>query len=169
MHTGKGLKILERNSRPGDPEVINLLPIMKDDLVEVCLKMLEGRLKSIDFEKLASVVTYKVPMTYGGYMKDYKGGNLINLRKAEELGKTYGGRIRIYPGSVELKDDKCYALGSRAVAVFGAAEDIGAARNISLDGIKAIEGPLWNRWDVASEQHIERSVMHMTSLRRVGA
>ena len=42
MHTGRGQKILERNSRPGDPEIMNLLPIMKDDFVEVCLKIIEG-------------------------------------------------------------------------------------------------------------------------------
>jgi phosphoribosylamine--glycine ligase len=29
MHTGKGIKILEINSRPGDPEIMNLLPIIK--------------------------------------------------------------------------------------------------------------------------------------------
>ena len=27
MHTGKGIKVLENNSRPGDPEIINLLAI----------------------------------------------------------------------------------------------------------------------------------------------
>jgi len=165
MHTGKGMKVLERNSRPGDPEIINLLPILKDDFVEVCLKIIEGRLKSIEFEKLASVVTYKVPMTYGGYMKDYGGNNLVSFEKAEDLSKKYGGRIRVYPGSVELRDGQCYALGSRTVAVFGAAGDINNAREISLDGIKAIDGPLWNRWDVASEQHIEKSIMHMKALR----
>jgi phosphoribosylamine-glycine ligase len=104
-------------------------------------------------------------MTYGGYMKDYRGNNLVSFEKAEDLSKKYGGRIRVYPGSVELRDGQCYALGSRTVAVFGAADDINNAREISLDGIKAIDGPLWNRWDVASEQHIEKSIMHMKALR----
>ena len=42
MHTGKGIKILEINSRPGDPEIMNLLPIIKDDFVDVCLRMVEA-------------------------------------------------------------------------------------------------------------------------------
>ena len=41
MHSGDGVKILEDNSRPGDPEIINILPVLKDDFVEVCLKMVE--------------------------------------------------------------------------------------------------------------------------------
>ncbi|MGQ9515250.1 MAG: hypothetical protein ACUVTL_09445 [Thermoproteota archaeon] len=165
MHTGHGLKILERNSRPGDPEIINLLPIMKDDFVEVCLKIIEGRLRNVEFERLASVVIYKVPMTYGSYMKEFKGDNRVDFRAAEELAKIHGRMIRVYPGSVELKDGTTYALSSRTVAVFGAANDIQAAREISIEGIKTIKGNLWNRWDVASEKHLNNSIKHMEMLR----
>jgi len=165
MHTSSGFKLLERNSRPGDPEIINLLPIMKDDFVEVCLKIIEGRLRGIEFEKMATVVTYKVPMTYGGYKREYAGDNLIDLTKAEGLGKIYDGRIRIYPGSVELRDGRSYALGSRTVAVFGAGENIQEAREVSLEGIGSIVGPLWNRLDVGSKEHIKNSVSHMGRLR----
>jgi len=44
MHTGKQLKILEDNSRPGDPEIINILPVLKDDFVDICFRMVEGSL-----------------------------------------------------------------------------------------------------------------------------
>jgi len=166
MHTYIGFKILERNSRPGDPEIINLLPILKDDFVEVCLKIIEGRLRGIEFEKMASVVTYKVPMTYGGYKNEYAGDNLIDLTKAEGLEEAHGGRFRVYPASVELRGDRCYALGSRAVAVFGAGESIQLARDLSLEGITAVKGPLWNRSDIASEGHLGNSIRHMEALRK---
>jgi phosphoribosylamine--glycine ligase len=165
MHTGHGLKILERNSRLGDPESINLLPIIKDDFVDICLKMLDGRLRGIEVDKLATVVTYKVPMTYGGYAREYAGDNHVDLSKAEVLTRKYGDRIRIYPGSVELRDGECYSLGSRAVAILGAAEDIKAAREISLEGTRAVLGPLWNRSDIASEGHLSKSSVHMGVLR----
>jgi phosphoribosylamine-glycine ligase len=32
MHTKSGLKILECNSRPGDPEIQNILPALKSSL-----------------------------------------------------------------------------------------------------------------------------------------
>ena len=66
-----GIKILEINSRPGDPESINLFPIIKDDFVDVCFKMIEGNLGSVGLEKVATVLTYKVPADYGGYMRVY--------------------------------------------------------------------------------------------------
>lgn len=166
MHTNTGFKILERNSRPGDPEIINLLPIMKDDFVEVCLKIIEGRLRGIEFEKMATVVTYKVPMTYGGYKREYAGDNRIDLTKAEGLEKIHGDRFRIYPASVELRDGRCYALGSRTVAVFGAGESIQLARDMSLEGIRAVRGPLWNRSDIASEGHLRNSISHMEALKK---
>jgi len=170
MHTSDGLKILERNSRPGDPEIMNLLPIMKDDFMEVCLKILEGRLRGIEFDRMATVVTYKVPMTYGGYMRGYSGDNRIDLNKAEGLKEIYGNRIRTYPGSVEIKDGQCHALGSRGVAVFGAGENIQEAREVSIEGIKSIIGPLWNRSDVGSEEHLMKSINHMVKLRKgIGA
>ena len=65
MHTGRGFKVLERNSRGGNTEQINILTTMKDDFVEVCLRMIEGRLRAIKFSNRASVVTCVVPEEYG--------------------------------------------------------------------------------------------------------
>jgi phosphoribosylamine--glycine ligase len=174
MHTGKGSKILENNSRPGDPEIINVLPIMKDDLVDVCYRILEGNLTHIALEKAATVVTYKAPPNYGGYADAFP--SLVNpeevdkpvdLKKAYALSKKYGDKIRVYPGSMELRGNENFALKSRAVCVVGVGEDIQAARQISLEGVAAIKGgALWHRTDVASEQHIESSIKHMDALRR---
>jgi phosphoribosylamine-glycine ligase len=91
----------------------------------------------------------------------------VDLKKAYELSKKYGDKIRIYPGSMELRGSENFALKSRAVCVVGVGEDIQAARQISLEGVAAIKGgALWHRTDVASEQHIEKSVKHMDALRR---
>jgi len=173
IHTGKGPKILENNSRPGDPEIQNILPILKDDFVDVCFKILEGNLTRIELEKAATVLMYKVPPNYGGYSsifpnlvnKEYI-GKPVNLTKAYELTRKYDDRIRVYPASMELRDSETYALKSRAVCVIGIGENIDEARQISLEGIKAIKGgALWHRTDIASKQHIEKSIRHMEELR----
>jgi phosphoribosylamine--glycine ligase len=174
MHTGKETKILENNSRPGDPEIINILPILKDDFVDTCFKILEGNLARIEVEKAATVVTYKVPPNYGGYMDTFpqrvdKGeiGKPVDLTKAYELTEKYGDKIRVYPAAMELRNGETYALKSRAVGVVGVGENIETARQISLEGIKAIKGgALWHRTDIASKQHIEKSIKHMEELRR---
>jgi len=173
IHTGKGPKILENNSRPGDPEIQNLLPVLKDDFVDVCYKILDGKLTKIEFEEKATVVTYKVPPNYGGYATVFpervdrnEMDKPVNLSGARKLGEKYGGRIRIYPASMELREGKTYALKSRAVCVVGVGDDIQSARDLSLEGIKAIKGgALWHRNDIASREHIEKSVRHMKKLR----
>jgi len=173
IHTGRGSKILENNSRPGDPEIQNLLPIMKDDFVDVCFKILDGNLTRVEFEEKATVVTYKAPPNYGDYINAFPErvdrGDIdkpVDLSEAHRLSEKYGDKIRIYPASMELKEGKTYALKSRAVCVVGVADDIQKARELSLEGIKAINGgALWHRNDIASKEHIERSVRHMEKLR----
>ena len=174
MHTGKGIKILEINSRPGDPEIMNLLPVIKDDFAEVCLRMIDGNLKSVEMEKSATVLTYKVPPDYGGYSEVHANildksavGGPVDLSKAEALSKKYGDKIRIYPGSMELRDGNVYALKSRAIGILGIGDDIEEARTISQEGAKAITGgALWNRTDVAAKDHIAKSVKKMEQLRK---
>ena len=174
IHTVSGPKILENNSRPGDPEIQNILPILKDDFVDVCFKILEGNLTHVELDKAATVVTYMAPANYGGYVNVFPNrvnedevGKPVDLSKAHGLSRKYGERIRVYPASMELQDHGTYALKSRAVCVVGAGDSIETARDISLEGVNAISGgALWHRTDVASKQHIEKSVMHMEELRR---
>jgi phosphoribosylamine--glycine ligase len=174
MHTGAGLKILENNSRPGDPEIINILPILKDDFVDVCFKILEGNLTRVELEKAATVLTYKVPPGYGGYAAVFPSmvdkaavDTPVDLSKAYALASEYGDRVRVYPAAMEVRDRQVYALQSRAVGVLGVGANIEEARQVSLEGVRAIKGgALWNRMDIASKQHIAQSVSHMERLRR---
>ena len=167
IHTEDGPKILEINSRPGDPEIINLLPIMKDDFVDVCFKLMGGFLTRLEFEPKATVVTYAVPEPYPA--KDGR-KRKVDLSAAYRLMEEYGEeRMRIYPASMEMNDDgNMYALGSRTVCVVGIGDSLHEAREISLKGIKAIvtrsEG-LRYRTDVASRGHINKSIEHMKELR----
>ena len=176
IHTREGPKILENNSRPGDPEIQNILPVLKDDFVDVCFKILDGNLTRVELKKAATVVTYKVPPNYGGYMKAFP--NLVNkeeinkpveLAEAYKLKEKYGEKIQIYPASMELREGKTYALKSRTVCVIGVSDNIEEARKISLEGIRAIKGgALWYRTDIASKEHIAKSVKHMERLRGGG-
>jgi len=175
MHTQSGPVILENNSRPGDPEIINLLPILKDDFVDVCFRMIEGSLTRVNLDRKATVVIYKVPPGYGGYVDafpDRVDGSQIEMpviiEEAEKLSAKHGESIRIYPASMELRDDgQTYALTSRAVCSVGIGDTIEAAREISLEGLATIRGgALWNRTDIASKEHIGRSIRHMEQLRK---
>ncbi|MFH1788513.1 MAG: hypothetical protein ABH834_03955 [Candidatus Altiarchaeota archaeon] len=173
MHTKGEPKILEINSRPGDPECMNVMVGLDSDFVDVCYAMLEGKLKKVKMKPKATVVTYKVPPTYGGFDKKYprkvaekEVGGIVDLNGAYELVEKTGGAIRVYPGSMEIREDGIHSLKSRAVACVGLGDSIEAARENSLKGLSAIKGgALWHRSDVASASHIKKSVEHMNSLR----
>jgi phosphoribosylamine--glycine ligase len=173
IHTAKGPKLLENNSRPGDPEIQNILPILKDDFVDICYRIIEGNLTNVNVEQKASVVTYKAPPSYGGYALAFPSqinqdemNTPVSLEEAEKLSRKHGDNIRIYPGSMELKNEEVHALSSRAVCVVGIADSIQTAREISLEGVRAIKGgALWNRNDIASREHVAKSIEHMRQLR----
>jgi len=174
IHDGKDSKILENNSRPGDPEIQCLLPILKDDFVDVCYRILEGNLTKVSFESKAAVATYKAPPNYGGYATTYP--NRVNtsevnapvdLSEAQKLVSEQEGNMRVYPGSMEVREDSnAYALSSRTVCVVGIGDNIEEARGVSLEGIGAVKGgALWHRNDIASTEHIAKSIEHMNRLR----
>jgi phosphoribosylamine--glycine ligase len=166
MHTGRGPKILEVNSRPGDPEIMNILPVLRDDLVDLCYAILDGSLRQVRLRRAATVVTYKVPPTYGGRTAPVASDTEVILDRAYRLPPVDGRRVHVYPGSMTTRDGRAHALTSRTVAAVGVAEDLAAARSQSLRGLRAIEGGgLWHRTDIASSAHIARSVEHMARLR----
>ncbi len=174
IHTAEGPKILEINSRGGDPEIQNILTLARGDLVEACYKMIDGELTSFPFKKKASVLTYKAPYGYGGFDTQYpekieqsQRGAPVDLSALEQLQKDHDGDLYAYPGSMEVRDDgKNYPLSSRAISVIAHADSIDAARELSLEGIKAVKGGgLWHRTDIASNDHIQESIGHMKRLR----
>jgi len=161
-----GLKVFEINGRPGDPEIMNLMPILEGDFVDTCFDIINETLTKLEFKEMATVVTYAVPMTYGGYRKRCSCDKRIDLTETYGLSQSLNGNLRVYPGSMELREDgKTYALGSRAVACVGLGDSIVSARGVSLDGVATIDGPLWNRVDIASNEHIQKSIGNMKALR----
>ncbi len=163
-----GLKVFEINSRPGMPEIQNLMPILEDDFVDVCFNILHGNLTDLHFEAQATVVTYKVPPTYGEKIKEYTGDKRVDLTVVNKMTERLETRMRVYPCSMELRNGDTFALRSRTVCVVGIGDDIPGARKISLQGIDAITGGnLWSRTDIASEEHIKRSIAHVEKLRTI--
>jgi len=174
MHSAEGPKILEINSRPGDPEIQNILPLVDQDFVEVCLNMIDGSLHSVRVKPLSSVVIYKVPPSYGGYSKQFPDrvstheiDSPIDLDVALKLVEKNPENLRLYPGSMEIRSDgRPYSLSSRTISSVGMAARMEEARELSLETIgKVLGGSLWHRSDIASSDHVGKSIEHMKQLR----
>jgi phosphoribosylamine--glycine ligase len=67
MLTGRGVRVIEFNARFGDPECMNVLPLLKNNFVDVCWHIINGSLDkaNIEFMEKATVCKYIVPKNYG--------------------------------------------------------------------------------------------------------
>ena len=167
MHTARGFKVLERNSRGGNTELVNVLTTMYDDFVDACFRMTDGTLKGLRFSDMASVVTCAVPLAYGdGASPPKKGPAIVDFEAADALASGSAGALRVYPMDVRLEDGKTMMGQSRTAAVVGVSRTSRSARKSSLEGLAALRGPLRWRDDIASDKDILGSAGHLASLRR---
>lgn len=159
MLTESGPRLLEYNVRFGDPEAMNVLSLMKDDLSEVCLSIFDGTLKKVGFEPKATVCKYLVPR---GYPKNPTVGACVNVDEAAIGGKG----ARIYYASVEERGGKTYTSTSRSLALIGVARSIYEAEEIAEGAISSLNpGKLSYRSDIGKERLIERRITHMREIR----
>lgn len=165
MHTGPGFKILERNSRGGNTESINLYVTLEDDLADVCFRMIDGSLRGLKFRKQASVVACVVPKYYGTSESSLISDGEISLARAAALQKKHDQNVRVFPMDVRVEGGRTLHGSSRCVAVVGIADDPEEARNFSLLAVRQIGGELRHRKDIASKEDILRSCEHMEKLR----
>jgi phosphoribosylamine--glycine ligase len=153
--TADGVKLIEYNTRLGDPEAMNVLPIMRNDFVDVCFGIVQGNLRKIrpDFSEQATVCKYVAPRGYPS-----------NPAKGEKIDVFKPGRSSIYYASVEERDGVLEMLGSRALAFVGISPDIGIAEQIAQQGIDSVRGPIFFRSDIGTKALIEKRISHMARL-----
>jgi phosphoribosylamine--glycine ligase len=163
MITASGVKLIEYNARFGDPEAMNILPLLRTDFIDVCLAIIEGGLDRLDigFEKKATVCKYVVPRGYG-LPADHPEAASTSSRI--EIGPVHGARL--YYSSIDRRDDGLYMTSSRAIGVVGIADDLAEAERIAEKAVSAIRGPVDHRSDIGTEPLIRRRVDHMNKLRK---
>ncbi len=160
--TAEGVKLIEYNARFGDPEAMNILPLLKTDFIDVCRAIIDGTLDRIEivFEKKATVCKYVVPKGYG-LPQDHPDAASISSRI--EIGDVRGARL--YYSSIDQKSDGLYMTSSRAIGVVGIAEDLAEAERIAEGAVSAIRGPVDHRPDIGTEPLILKRIHHMQRLR----
>ncbi len=158
MKTAKGLKLIEYNSRFGDPEAMNVLPLLKGNLVDICWAIINGNLsQNFEFEKKATVCKYLAPDGYPVNPKKDESVK-INKKKIDEIGAKY------YYASVYREGENIYTTTSRAIGVLGIADSLENAEKIAEAGVECIEGKLFHRKDVGTRKLLQKRIDHMNSL-----
>ncbi len=157
MATADGVKLIEYNARFGDPEAMNVLPLLDADFIEICNSIADGTLNSVDvqFQNKATVCKYAVPEGYPEKPVKGKPIDVSNVVNTDDL----------FYASVDIQNGQLVEAGSRTVAVVGIANTISQAEKIAENEISAVEGPLFHRTDIGSMQLVKKRVEHMDSLR----
>lgn len=124
--------VIEYNCRLGDPETEVVIPRLKNDLVDIFIKLGEGKLNEVVIEEDPRTAT-TIMLTAGGYPGDYKKGDAINLPEitSEES--------MVFHAGTQLIDNQLVTNGGRVLALTSFGSDIPSAIKISNKNAEAIE------------------------------
>ena len=156
ISTANGVKLIEYNARLGDPEAMNVLPLLDSCFIDICNGIVDGNLSHVDvqFKAKATVCKYAVPQ---GYPDNPIRGIPIEISDVQNP-------EQLFYASVDIKDGQLILGGSRAVAAVGIADNISSAEEIAEKNISAIEGPVFHRTDIGTNKLIQNKLDHMLSL-----
>ncbi len=162
MATRDGLRVLEYNARFGDPETMNVVPLIEGDFLAICMAVATGTLARtpVTFRRRATVCKYVVPE---GYPDDPVKNEVLDLSGMP----TTGDDLRVYAAALRKDDDGHIVMtGSRALAVVGIADSIPAAADIAEEAIGTVRGRVMHRRDIGSPALLQRRIDHLAALRR---
>ena len=128
MITKKGVYLLEYNMRMGDPETQAVLPLLKNDLLDIIESCFEKKLykHKLEWEDMYSCCVVAVS---GGYPGEYKKGIEISLDKSNDL---------IFFGGTEKSGNKFLTSGGRVLNVVGKGKSLEDARKEAYENIKKV-------------------------------
>lgn len=132
MRTDKGMKVVEYNSRFGDPETQVILPMLKTDLMDIFEAVTDERLSDIkiEWEDGACVC---VVLASGGYPLGYAKGKEIIIG-------NIGDAVLVHAGTA-VKDGKLVTNGGRVLGVVAKGKTVEEARKKAY---KAAENVHWD-------------------------
>ncbi|HEX3037746.1 MAG TPA: phosphoribosylamine--glycine ligase [Oscillospiraceae bacterium] len=133
MLTKDGPKVIEYNSRFGDPETQVVLPRLKTDFVDILMAVVEERLQDQPIEWSTDAAACVV-MASKGYPASYPKG--IEISGFNSDGQIDGSTV--YHAGTVRKDGKFYTNGGRVLGVTALGKDLNEALKKAYDGVSKI-------------------------------
>jgi phosphoribosylamine--glycine ligase len=160
---GRRVRLIEYNCRFGDPEVLNVLPLLETDFVDICRGIVSGELTDnmVKFQRKATVCKYIVPKSYP-VSKDQRGEPVI----FPDPDPNPDPKLRLYFGDICGDDGGTLRLGgSRSAGVVGIGETIEEAEKIAEEYCKQIKGLVRHRRDIGTRALIEKRMLMLDGKR----
>lgn len=148
MVTPNGPKVLEYNTRFGDPETQTVLPLLTadTDLAEIFLACAGGYLDSVSITLKPNVYSTTVVMAAGGYPGSYKKGDVITVDK-----EAFGDDRYVFHAGTAVNDKgEIVTAGGRVIAATAVADTLENAVKKAYEGVSHIHFTgKYNRNDIA--------------------
>jgi len=159
MATAQGPRLLEYNVRFADPEGINVLLLLEDDLGKVFERLLDGTLPaSVKFAHEASVCKVLAPPGYGTNPKT--GGALaVSAKDVQAAG------AHLFWGAVEEREQGTFLTSSRAATIAARDRQLSKAEAHVEDALKFVRGDVSVRHDIGTESLVAHYTDRMAKLR----
>ncbi|MDP6575154.1 MAG: phosphoribosylamine--glycine ligase [Candidatus Peribacteraceae bacterium] len=156
--TKTGVKVIEYNCRLGDPEALNIMPLLESDFVSICLSMLDGSLSKdmVKFANKATVCKYITPESYP-VSKDQKGERIILPPVPDN--------VVVFHGDLSEDQEGLLLGGSRTAGVVGLGATIEQAEHLAQAFCEQVTGPVRFRPDIGSDALIQQRVLQAKSIR----
>jgi len=131
MITNADIKVLEYNARFGDPETQVVLPKLKNDLLEIFGKIIDGTLDEAKIEWDDDECVCVIAAS-GGYPQSYQKGLPIEISDIDK-------DVLIFHAGTAFKDGKLVTNGGRVLGVTAKGRTIEEAREKAYKNIKKIK------------------------------
>lgn len=129
MLTKDGVKVIEYNSRFGDPETQVVLPLLDGDLLDIMEAVVDEKLDSVSFSWIDAAAVCVV-MASGGYPKKYGKGYVISFGD--------GITSRIYHAGTAIKDGMVVTSGGRVLGVTAIGSTVAEAAADAYEDVEKI-------------------------------
>ncbi|TFF88173.1 MAG: phosphoribosylamine--glycine ligase, partial [Promethearchaeota archaeon] len=158
MKTARGIKLIEYNVRFGDPEAMNVLPLLESNFIDICWGIINGNLSSnIKYDKKATVCKYLAPE---GYPVNPRRDQKVRIHK----NKIKGIGAKYYYASVYKQNEEIYTTTSRAMGILGISNNLIEAEKIAEKAVGFVEGNLFHRKDIGTAELLQKRIKHMKNL-----
>ena len=142
MLTPQGPKVIEYNSRFGDPETQVVLPRLETDFAEIVKAVAEERLADLDIQ-WSQMASACVVMASGGYPGSYPKG--LEIHGLDEHGQVEG--VTVYHAGTKWEEGKFLTNGGRVLGITALGGTLEEALDRAYAGVEKIsfEGAMYRR------------------------
>ena len=159
--TKKGVFLIEYNVRPGDPEWLNIMTVLQNNLIDVISSLLKKSKASLSFGPYATVTKYIVPHGY-----PERDDCVLDIKlHYDALNKIKG--LNYYFSTHQDKKGRYLPGTERGIVFVGQENSIVNANKVVEKAIQTVEGDFFYREDIGTREMLDEKIKRISAMKRI--